>query len=455
MLRIPAVDSSLTPAVLLGGRESALAAARGLRRTGVHVTVLGEVPDDAPWRHSDACVAGRVAGVADWMGWLMTAPAPAVLLPCGDPGAELIARYRAELVARGHRPVEANDGASLSVLDKARAYEIARAAGIGTPHAVRVRTVADIDDCAITFPCATKPVHSHPFLRHYGGEAKGTMLSDRAHARRVLAPILEAGFEMVLMEMIRDAAHECLSWCAYLDEHSRPLACLTKAKVRQFPIDFGTGTYHVIRWEPDIEAAGLRFAQAAGLRGPVHIEFKRDVRDGEPKLIECNPRFPAPTALLAAAGVDLPLLAYNRLTGRVLPPRESPREGLAMWMDFRDLRALRAYRRAGEMTVEGWARSLLRPQVPALFALDDPRPSLCAWCRRVCILARDRLGVPRRTAKAAAAGPYAGVPVQAPASSMGRMRAPRLGQRRRDAARAAHERAQTAALAAHGRPEHD
>lgn len=222
----------------------------------------------------------------------------------------------------------------------------------------------------------------------------------------MLTPILDAGFEMVLMEMIRSATPECLSWCAYLDEHSRPLASLTKAKLRQFPTDFGTGTYHLIRSEPDIAAAGFRFAQAAHLRGPVHIESKRDIRDGEPKFIECNPRFPAPTALLAAAGVDLALLAYNRVTGRQLPAFDSPREDLAMWMDFRDLRALRAYRRTGEITTAAWARSLLRPQVPALFALDDPKPSLCAWCRRVWIVARDHLPFRRSAATAVEQHPY-------------------------------------------------
>ena len=70
---------------------------------------------------------------------------------------------------------------------------------------------------------------------------------------------------------------------------------------------------------PEVAELGLRFFQGVGLRGLANVEFKRDARDGRLKLIECNHRFTAPTGLLRAAGMDLPLFVYNRLTGRPLP----------------------------------------------------------------------------------------------------------------------------------------
>ena len=72
-----------------------------------------------------------------------------------------------------------------------------------------------------------------------------------------------------------------------------------------------------------------------GLRGLGNVEFKRDERDGELKLIECNHRFTAATGLLRAAGLDLPLFVYNQLTERQLPPVERYRPGMTMWYPMR------------------------------------------------------------------------------------------------------------------------
>jgi len=385
----------LMPAVLLGGRENALSVARALWRDGIAVDLLSDSQADAPPRHSRAvrryvAVSVPDAYAAEWMEWLTNDSAPAVLLACSDEGVEFIAGHRAALEALGHRPVEANDEAQLWMLDKTRTSEIARAAGVPSPQTMTVANLAELDRCQFTFPCGVKPVSSHHFVRRFPTQAKGTVLTDLEHARRVLGPLMAAGLEMLLTEVIDGDNPEYRHYHTYLDEHGEPLFNATTVKLRQFPTDFGLGTYHVTEWDAEVAQLGLRFAQAAKLRGLVHVEFKRDARDHQLKLIECNPRFAAPNELIRAAGIDLALLAYNRVTGRPIPRLDGFRERLGMWLIFNDLRALRAYRRNGEMTVRAWLRSMLRRQVPAVFARDDPNPSWWAWRWRALIIVRDR-----------------------------------------------------------------
>jgi D-aspartate ligase len=97
---------------------------------------------------------------------------------------------------------------------------------------------------------------------------------------------------------------------------------------------------------------------------------------GRLKLIECNHRFTAATGLMRAAGLDLPLFVYNKLTDRPLPPVDRYRPGQTMWYPMRDLRAFAAYRREGEISLLSWLRSIMRRHHYPVASMSDPRPVL-------------------------------------------------------------------------------
>jgi predicted ATP-grasp superfamily ATP-dependent carboligase len=173
------------------------------------------------------------------------------------------------------------------------------------------------------------------------------------------------------------------SYFGYLDEAGRPLFHITKRKPRQFPIHFGLGTYHITDSSPDVREQGERFLRELGLRGLANVEFKRDARDGRLKLIECNHRLTASTPVLQAAGADLPLLLYNRVTGAPIDGLANYRPGVWLWSPIQDVRALRAYRRQGELSLRQWARSLRgRPHFPVA-KWTDPLPTVAFHARMV------------------------------------------------------------------------
>lgn len=391
---------------------NALSVARTLWCQGVAVDALAGSVGSSPVEHSRACRCYvRPAEGQDptdaWLDWLGMAE-PSVVLPCSDEGLELIARYRDALTSVGHRPIEADDEVLLAMLDKARTYEMAAQVGVPAPRTRTLRGLDDVDQVGdFDFPCAVKPVNSHTFSRRFQPFAKGARVQTPDHARRLLEPILAEGMAMLLTEMV-DGTDECCSYYSYLDADGEPMTHFTKRKLRVYPTHFGLGTYHMTKWQPEVAELGLRFFQGVGLRGVGNVEFKRDRRDGQLKLIECNPRFTHANELVRFSGIDFARLAYARLTGTPLPPLGTFRDDIGFWFPVEDVRALRQYRGDGELSVTRWVKSLAHLQCPPTFSWSDPRPSLEIGFRRAAALGRrfDRRSTPHTAASAAPLDPY-------------------------------------------------
>jgi predicted ATP-grasp superfamily ATP-dependent carboligase len=369
------------PAVLLGGRETAVPVCRSLGRAGISVIAIGEPRD--PVRYSRYCSRYVEVGDCDdiesrWLEALLEDPAPGVLVPVSDHGVELVARHREELVARGYVPFEAVDAVSLEMLDKSRSYEIASGAGVPTPRFAIMRTPADIDPALerLAMPCGIKPLEGHLFRERTGLNEKVIPVEDGKQLARLAGPWLDAGLGLMATEVIGGSDDRIHALFTYLDENGEPLFAFTNRKLRQDPPHFGVGCYVKHEEEPEVVELGLRFLRAAGLRGVAHVEFKRDPRDGRFKLIECNPRINLSIELLIASGLDLPQLIYRRACREAPPQMTRKRSGLHLWHPVPDLRSMRMQGRAGELTVWRWLRSLLHRQRFTVFAADDPRPSL-------------------------------------------------------------------------------
>jgi D-aspartate ligase len=374
------------PAVLLGGDATAVPVARSLGRAGVAVRALGGHLD--PVRRSRHVVefmeVGTGATVQEHtLEWLMGPAPPSILLPCSDEGLELVARNRDALTDRGHTAIEADDRRLLDVLDKERTHELAVEHGIAVPRTTTVRDAEELRRAVedIGFPCALKPLHAHEFRRIFDG--KGFVADTWSDLEEFFRLSEEAGVEMLVTEMVRGPDRYHSGYC-YLDEHGESLFTFTKQKLRQYPITFGAGVYHVMDWNDEVAALTLRFCNAVGLRGLINVEYKRDSRDGRLMLIEANHRFTASTALHLAAGLDVPLFVYNRLAGLPLPRVGRPyKEGATLWYPLDDFRAFKEYRRRGEMTAFRYVRSVMRPQHFSVASLSDPGPLLLALKPRV------------------------------------------------------------------------
>jgi D-aspartate ligase len=380
------------PAVLLGGGIVALSVARCLGTHGVRVWALGDGRTDLV-RHSRYCTTfvdlGSGEGVQDrWLSWLRAGEiGEAVVLPCSDDALELVARERATLQTLGYRPIESNDDVILAMLDKLRTYALAREAGVDVPRHFALDGVDQLDaalsEAGVGFPCALKPLHSHLFARHYGSNRKVLIAQDRAQLASACAEIAAHNLSMMVSEIVpgpEDAYH---SLHGYLDEHGELLAGLTKRKLRQYPVGFGIGCYHVTGSNEEVAQVAMRFCRGVGILGMANPEFKRDARDGRLKLIECNHRFTMSNELNRRAGVNLPLVAYDRLVGLPVRAGGGFREGLHMWSPVEDTKAFLEARRRGQTTTRRWLASLRHRQVLSLYDRHDAGPALASVRQRL------------------------------------------------------------------------
>ncbi|MGY1625346.1 hypothetical protein ACI789_24330 [Geodermatophilus sp. SYSU D00965] len=373
-------DAPAAPAVILGGSYNSLSVARALGRQGIPVHALGDgaggsLVSRSRYVSSYVHVTSSATAADEWMAWLRTGPRGAVVLPCSDGALEFLARHRAELVAMGYCPAAAADEVTLAMLDKERTYELARSVGVPAPRTAAVSSLEEVRKAAagMDFPLALKPRHSHLFARAFG--SKALIVEDESALEAAFRATDEHGLEMIVTEIIPGDDSRYCSYYSYLDDDGTPLFHFTKRKPRQNPPGFGLGTFHVTDWVPDAAELGLRFFTGIGLRGVGNVEFKRDSRDGQLKIIECNPRFTAADKLVQRAGVDMATISYRRALGLPVTAPTTFRRGVTQWHPVEDWYGFRAYRALGQLGTVAWLRSLARPLGLPMFDPRDPRPS--------------------------------------------------------------------------------
>jgi len=154
------------------------------------------------------------------------------------------------------------------------------------------------------------------------------------------------------------------------------LASLTARRVRQFPMDFGRASSHVETIDdPGLEGDVRRLIAATKFTGLVEAEFKRDERTGEHRLLDVNPRAWGWQSLCGRAGVDFPYLLWRMASGEPVPSVRAV-AGVRWVRMTTDLLAVAGEVRAGRLSPRAYLRSLRRPLEFAVFAADDPLPSL-------------------------------------------------------------------------------
>ncbi|HYK95016.1 MAG TPA: hypothetical protein VE011_03990 [Candidatus Dormibacteraeota bacterium] len=373
---------SLPPAIVVGGDANALSIARSLARIGVDVYAVNDPA--SPTRHSRYVrwiPMPERAGPADWGGYLLGSAADglagAVLLAASDAALEFVSDHRPELAAR-FRLDDSNPSAQLCMLDKLCTYQAAVAAGVPTPRFWAVASTDDVEAVSgeLVFPLIVKPRRSHVFEARFGRKFFAPKSLDETIAAVTVA--LEAGSEVLLMELIPGADDQLCSYYTYLDDAGRPLFEFTKRIIRRHPINMGPATYHVTDHIPALRDPALALFGQVGLRGVANVEFKRDPRDGTLRLIECNARFTASNELLVRAGFNLAPWVYRRILGEDAQMPGSYRVGLHLWSPTQDFQAFLGLHAKGQLGWLAWIRGLLHRQAFPVWDWRDPMPSLVA-----------------------------------------------------------------------------
>jgi predicted ATP-grasp superfamily ATP-dependent carboligase len=376
------------PVILLGGESNALSIARQLSAMGVAVHSIG-VASFVPWsRHLTAIPVGTGDTDRAWADALL-GPATAhlrgaVLLAGSDVGLTFLARHREALLERYLLDVS-NPAAQLDMLDKLATYEHAVAAGVPTPLFWRIDGPDDLrrhrDE--LVFPLIVKPIHSHAYQAAFPGLSKFRTVESLAELDGAYEELSVAGIAVMLVEKIEGPDDLLCSYYTYIDQHGTATFDFTKRIIRRHPPNMGIACYHITDDNPEVRDVALRLFKHVGLRGVANAEFKRDLRDGQLKLIECNARFTAANCLLVTSGLDLARHVYLQIVGRAEPMPDEYRSGVRLLYPVNDLRAFRELHSRGELGVTAWLRSIAHRQTFPYWRLRDPMPAIVRGGHRI------------------------------------------------------------------------
>jgi D-aspartate ligase len=381
--------AALPPVIVLEGEQSpnGLSVARCLAKRGIKV--YGLCLPGSYLRYSRSCtwIPETVAGktIDDFTDFLL-GPASdwlrgSVLLACYDPGLQLIARNYEQLQKKFLLD-ECNPTAQLSMLDKLATFRAAVQAGVPTPKFWVVQSKEEIHQHRdnLVYPLLVKPLLSHVYLAKFG--KKFAVVNRFEELLPAYEPAAEANVDVMLVEQIPGPDDRLCSYYTYLDAAGNALFDFTKRVIRRYPVNMGPGCYHITDWVPEVKEPALKLFRQVGLRGLANAEFKRDDRDGQLNLIECNARFTGGNGLVAASGYDLASFVYNRIVGLPQKPFGRFALGKRLWHPMEDFHSYRQLSARKELTFWQWLKSVAHPMVFPYFRWSDPWPTLVYEGRR-------------------------------------------------------------------------
>jgi predicted ATP-grasp superfamily ATP-dependent carboligase len=103
-----------------------------------------------------------------------------------------------------------------------------------------------------------------------------------------------------------------------MDRTGRCVAAFAHERLREYPNSGGPSTDRRSIHAPQLIDWSIALLQRLSWRGIAMTEWKVDVRDGTPKLMEINPRFWGSLELAVRAGVDFPVLYARAARGEAV-----------------------------------------------------------------------------------------------------------------------------------------
>lgn len=313
------ITPSVPPHVIVAGcRHGGLAVLRSLGPAGARLTALDRDPDAfasrSRWVHERSVCPDPAQAPDAFVDHLLERSAwhGALVLETEDVYTEALARNR-ERLREAFRLVTPPWDVARWFLEKDRTLELARRTGVPHPRVLSASSADELGpETGLDLPVMVKPVRSHEFVSAFG--VKLWVFDDWTGARAGFTRAADRGIEVVVQEVVPGTERALESIEVYVNSDGTWGAVQCNQKLRQSPPGFGVmragRTVPVIE---DVRRHTATLLGAVGFRGYASVEFKRDPRDGQAKLIEVNPRLPRNGALMARAGTDFPRIILDDL----------------------------------------------------------------------------------------------------------------------------------------------
>jgi predicted ATP-grasp superfamily ATP-dependent carboligase len=295
------------------------------------------------------------------------------LFPTCDETALMLSRNR-ELLERRFLVAAPSVRAMEAAYDKRVTHALATELGVPQPRTSFPASREEVEALECDFPVILKPAFKHESNRFTAAKAWPAASREELLARYDEAVGLVPPGVLMVQEFVPGTGGGQLSYAALCVEGA-PIASASAVRLRQQPMDFGKASSYVETIEDgEAATAARRLLGALRFDGLVEVEFKRDARDGLPKLLDLNARVWGWHTLCARAGVDFPWLQWELVHGRAPRPVRA-RPGVRWMRMSTDLPTSASEVLAGRMGLRSYLRSFRPPLTGAIFAADDLWPA--------------------------------------------------------------------------------
>jgi D-aspartate ligase len=297
-----------------------------------------------------------------------------VVFPTRDETVAALSRHRAELSPYFRIPTPEWDCVRVA-WDKRETYRMAQKLGVAAPRFWCPADEADLDQVDLSDPVIIKPAIKERFFYATGAKAwRADTGEDLRRLFRQAVAVVDPG-EVIVQELVPGGGEEQYSYCA-LFKDGAAVAGMTVRRRRQHPSDFGRASTYVETLEmPELEGPSVRFLREIGYYGLVELEYKRDPRDGELKLLDVNARTWGYHSAGYRAGVDFPYLLLRDQLGEEVPPVRG-RAGVSWIRLATDVPNALVDIAAGRLRASAYLRTLRGIDAEAVFSWRDPLPGL-------------------------------------------------------------------------------
>jgi len=273
--------------------------------------------------------------------------------------------------------------------DKRLTHRLAAEAGVPFPRTWEPDPES-IEELDCRFPVIVKPAVKDVENRLTVDKAwradDPESLATRYHEAAALMP----AEQILVQELIVGDGREQFSFAALASE-GQPIASLVARRTRQYPMDFGrASTFVETVDDPQVQALGRVVIEAMAYTGLIEVEFKRDRRSGELKLLDINPRIWGWHTIGRRAGIDFPQLLWRLFQGDLVPDTNGRANVRWMW-PAADLPTAAREILARRLGPREYLRGFRRPVDFATLTLDDPLPALVELPLQGGIVLRDRV----------------------------------------------------------------
>lgn len=352
-----AVDTSVPALILKIGHyplhHGGVGAIRSLGRLGVPTYAVTED------RFVPAAFSRYLTGRFDWPTTGTEAPEhlvrglldigrrlgrPSVLLPTDEEAAVLVAEFAQELAESFRFPRLADAKLPRRLADKQGLYEICMEQGVAAPRTMAPESQREVEECASSakFPIVVK--NRAAYARRRTPAVPGTSRCDDSVALLRLAASWGEQPSVVLQEYLPQELSRDWFVHGYFDAESRPQALFTGIKTRSWPPNAGMTACAYTVSNPELVELTAGLCRRIGYSGIVDLDWRLDLRDGQYKLVDFNPRMGAQFRLCESVErIDVVRAAYLDLTGQPVP-QAPQREGRRFLLEIVDLPARVAHR---------------------------------------------------------------------------------------------------------------